>query len=210
MRMSITSILPRFDQPAPAVCGLIDFDAETLPFEAMESVDPVDEAFARGQETARHEAANELETASRRQAEAAEQALAAARAAWTEEQAERLAERLQAAVAEIEMRLSAQLASVLAPFVATAMQERMVASFADALQGIVRGDEADGEPFPPLTVKGPADLLAALEAKLSAINVAAAYIKSADVDLSVTLRDMTLRSRCDAWLEGLTSDGAAA
>ena len=200
----------RFDSPLPAASGLIDFDAKIAPANELEMTDPIAAAYQQGQTIAREEAAAELLATVQRLRQDADETLAAARAAWIAEQADHLSERLKTGLAAIEMRLSDHLAVVLKPFVALEMRERMIASFAEAFGSLVSGFEKHGGPSPALTIHGPADLVAALQARFDGSGIYVTWIECSQTDLSVTLGDTTLLSHCAAWLEGLTPEAGGA
>lgn len=85
--------------------------------------------------------------------------LAQARTEWAAARGAELAAGIDEAFATLAARLSDGLAAALRPLVRTAVMERAAAQLADALASVL-GDPSD----PPLVVRGPANLLAALEA----------------------------------------------
>lgn len=203
MRAPLASILTRFDPPTASPGWLIDFDREVAAADDTEPGDPVADAFHRGVEEARAEAAAGFEAALEAQAKEAEDRLAALRAEWISDESQRLEQLLMAGLADIETRLSDSLSAVLTPLVESALRDRMVAAFAEALKRIVAGAKEDRRAVPVLSVSGPADLIAALEAKLGDADLGVAYTVGPGVDLCVTLDDTVLRSRCADWLGGL-------
>lgn len=90
---------------------------------------------------------------------AASAAAAAARAECVAFAAEHVAGQIDAAFAAVVATLGAGLADALRPLVASALVERAVAELAAALDKLL----ADPD-HPPVVVRGPADLLAALDA----------------------------------------------
>lgn len=148
---------------------------------------------AAGEAAAREIAARDAAEAERRFAEH----LAAARAEWAEQQAERMAGALTAGVAELEARLSAAMVPILLPFLRVEVARQALDELA-ALMGpmLAREDR------PVLKISGPADLLERLKARLGD-PPACVFEVSELADVRVIAGETVLETQIRAWVDRL-------
>lgn len=177
--------------PAPDHASPSSFDADSFPerddAEPLPALDPPDEpgpdlAMALAAQAAEHEAA-----------------LAAARARWAAAEGAVLAERIGTAFAELEARLAAALAPLLEPFLARAAQATALDGLHDALTTLLDGGDAR-----PITVSGPADLLAALRDRVGG-RPGLGFTEAEAPDVTIALGDTRIRSQLRAWARKLES-----
>ena len=102
-----------------------------------------------------------------------------ARAACTAGEADLIVARLDAGFTAVQAALSTRVAKVLQPLLAQAVIDRAVAAFVEALDRLLK-DAAR----PALTVKGPRELLAAVEAVRGARGIAFAVADSFELSLA--------------------------
>ena len=188
--------------------GLPDFGAAMMVRQAPR--DPVETARQAGYEKGFAEAtavlAAEAETARHAEAERATNAIAAARAEWCMNEAERLAALLQDATQAVEATLSRQLAGILSPFIEAELRKRMLDAFSDAVrQALGLGGRAAGPPA-KIEMSGPADLLDALKAKLQSADVPIDFVAKPGPELRVRIDETCLSTNAADWLRPFTFD----
>ena len=127
--------------------------------------------------------------------EIARQALEDERAKWREAEAEKLANDLDAALADLHNRICDSITVALAPVLEEAMRERAVLRFSETLQRLM-GRQGSAK---PLTVSGPQKLLDALMAARGGHADGLKFVPSEDVELSATVNETTLRTTIRAW-----------
>jgi hypothetical protein len=123
--------------------------------------------------------------------------LAQARQQWALEEGTALAQRFEAALAAFETRIADALAPMLEPFLVKGAQLRVIAELRDALKALIEGDER-----PAITVTGPADLLAALEAAFRG-EPALAFEVADTPDVTITAGETLVRSQLRDWASAL-------
>jgi hypothetical protein len=136
-----------FAAPVENAPGLVDDDS-TACDEAYARGKAEAEALAEAQFAALHEAADAARNA----------AVAAAREAWCSDEAERLAARLDDALATLEQALSRSVAACLTPFLEAEARARAVSDFDAALRRLANHAAL-------IKLEAPPDLAAALQAK---------------------------------------------
>lgn len=199
--------------PRPVALYLAPFDAPVRPQQGDDNrlawevlPDPMaseDEALAAMARSAREDAYAEGLTAG---AEALEQTLAAERlafaarladerAGWAEEEGARLGEALQAALAGIEARIAASVASILRPLIGAALRDKAVDELHDAIGPMLRAGQA------LIAISGAADILAALQRRLADAPAAISFTPNASTDVQIVADQTIVESRICAWVE---------
>ena len=160
------------------------------------ATDPVDEAYVRGVEDGK--AAVEAEIAARLEEQKAtfERDLVASRESSCLEQGTRIAEQLQAAIGDMEGRITDSTERVLRPFLDQAIRVQAIVELRATLQELV-----GKTPGITLEISGPEDLLAAVRASLPASNATVSYIANEACDVQVKAGASILETRIAAWLD---------
>ena len=155
-------------------------------------------AGARGREQGRAEAWAEAQTqaAQEREAQRAlfEEGLAQARRDWTEAQGETLAAGFAAAMQALDATLSDRVARLIAPVLGQALQRQALDELGVALRRILAEPQR-----PAVRVRGPADLIAALEAGLGALSSGIAFEADAGPEVSVSAGETVIETELAAW-----------
>ena len=211
MRQALFDLLPRFEGRHPeAREALPDFRAQMALERSgviVQDIGAADEraaGFVEGHAAAM--AALDGMIAEER-SEAARQ-LADARRMWVEDEGPAIVDALSAATAQLEARLSAQIAALLSPLVDSAMQQRMVAAFAVALRRLLDGRDGKADRAGIYVVEGPADLIAVLRAELETQPLNIDLLATDRRDLAVTVGDTTIETDTDAWMVHFNAEGA--
>ncbi len=151
-------------------------------------------AFEEGRESARRE----LEDERARMGEKLEIEVAAARAIWVGEEAERLAGAHRAAFESFEMRCAQAVANILRPFTTQLVIGRVTEALVENLEVLFKGRaQASFE------ISGPADLLDALREKFASRDAAVAYKPDDKIDVRVLSGDTIIETQLGAWLTAL-------
>ena len=160
------------------------------------ATDPVDEAYVRGVEDGK--AAVEAEIAARLEEQKAtfERDLVASRESSCLEQGARIAEQLQAAIGDLEGRITDSTERVLRPFLDQAIRVQAIVELRATLLELV-----GKTPGITLEISGPEDLLAAVRASLPASNATVSYIANEACDVQVKAGASILETRIAAWLD---------
>ena len=202
MNAPLSRFLTRFtdDQP-PVAVSFAEAEAEptvTLGFGELQSrIDVVRETALRDAD-AKH--AREIADLATSRDLAVKAAVAEARALWLADEGAAHAEKLAAAFAGLESNLSTWVANALRPLVATALVERACESVSDAIGHIL----ADPE-HPPVTVRGPADLIDVIrEARADAGKTErVGYVATEAFEISVDAAGSHIETRLSASLSAL-------
>ena len=159
------------------------------------ATDPVDEAYVRGVEDGK--AAVEAEIAARLEEQKAtfERDLVVARQSSCLEQGARIADQIQAAIGELEGRITDSTERVLRPFLDQAIRVQAIVELRATLQELV-----GKTPGITLEISGPEDLLAAVRASLPASSATVSYIANEACDVQVKAGASILETRIAAWL----------
>ena len=151
-------------------------------------------AFEEGRESARRE----LEDERARMREKLAIEVAAARAGWVGEEAERLAGAHRAAFESFEMRCAQAVANILRPFTTQLVIGRVTEALVENLEVLFKGrSQALFE------ISGPADLLDALRQKFASRDAAVAYRPDDKIDVRVRADDTIIETQLGAWLKAL-------
>jgi hypothetical protein len=163
----------------------------------------IGEAHARGVLEGRAAALVDQDQALARQQAAFDQKLAAERQKWAAEQGVILGELLVTQLRDIEDRIAGQVSRVLKPVVADHVRGRAVDELARMLEGMLaKGDYAK------VTVSGPEDLLAPVEARLSGLAAGVSFLPADGVDLVVSADETILETRIGSWVQAINGDGS--
>jgi len=157
-----------------------------------------EEGLAEGIAAARREF--EVQLAQERQA--FELRLAAERENWAHEESEKLAEKIQAAFAEIESNIAECVARILKPIVIDAARGKIVGLLAETIGVFLRGQNC-----PALAIAGPEDLLTALRERLSPLSAAFDYSFNESVDVRVTAGETLIESQLAAFAARIEANG---
>jgi flagellar biosynthesis/type III secretory pathway protein FliH len=147
---------------------------------------------AEGMEAARAEAAAEREQAARD----FDELLATERQKWISNEAAVLAEKLTAAVAQMQETLAECVGQVLRPFVVDALRKQMLAELVEQVAAIAASHEGLA-----MKITGPADLIAGLREKFAALLLAVDYQPGDGVDVHVVAGQTTIETRLRAWID---------
>ncbi len=151
-------------------------------------------AFEEGRESAR----GELEDERARMREKLEVEIAAARAVWVAEEAERLAGAHRAAFESFEMRCAQAVANILRPFTTQLVIGRVTEALVENLEVLFKGrSQALFE------ISGPVDLLDALRQKFASRDAAVVYKPDDKIDVCVRAGDTIIETQLGAWLKAL-------
>lgn len=162
--------------------------------------DEIAATLARAQAEAAVAREAAVEAARQAEREAAAKTLEDARAAWCEREAGALREALHRATETLQERLSSAFALALAPIAEAAIRDAAVRRFAsvvDDLVGLTATDES-------VVVRGPADLLAALERALGP-GAGVTLEEAGTPDLVVRIGPTRLETTIAAWAEDLAA-----
>lgn len=151
-----------------------------------------DEGRAEGLEIARAEQAAALAEEKLR----FERRLAADRAAWANEEARRLAERLVVAISEAEANIAGSVARILRGYLPDVVRRKAVEQFADDIRTLFAG-----KAHPIVRISGAADLLAVLAEELSSLADAIEYAPDQSADVTAIADQTLIETRMEAWLE---------
>ena len=121
--------------------------------------------------------------------------LAAARAAWVSEEAQRLADRLGEGWAALTADLSHCVEQVLRPFLSVAVRDKAMADLGGTLARL-------GDDDAMLRIAGPADLLQAI-GDAAACGGRVDFEVDANVDVKVVAQSTLIETRIGAWVERL-------
>jgi hypothetical protein len=161
------------------------------------------EAFERGREEARAEAALEHENALARVREEAEEALAAARAQWVTEESEALSARLTEGLAALEASLAEKTARALRPFLRESVREQAIAALCETLGRLLHS-----QPAAKLDMSGPEDLLDAVMRRLNGYEGKIAIHVTSERDIRVVCDETTIETQIALWAKSLAIDDA--
>lgn len=161
------------------------------------------EAHARGVLEGQAAGQIALEEAARKQAAALEQALAAERQRWSAEQGALLGALIASTLGDIEQRISDCVAHILQPM----LGEQVRAKATGELTRLVNDMLGKGE-CGKITISGPQDLLAAVEAQLTGLGEGVAFVVAETADMSVSVGDTIMETRIGAWADAIRGERA--
>ncbi len=166
--------------------------------EAEERAQLAEAARAEGFEAGRAEALAEAEAQLAQRDAEFQQQLVAAREAWAASEATALADAMNAAIERARDEIIAVTAHVLKPFLIEQVRDKALAELSRTIEDVLRR-----EPDAPIAISGPADLLKALEFRLSEHAGAMTFTPSSSCEVEVTAGHALLSTRLAAWVEKL-------
>lgn len=180
----------------PEIEPLLPRAAVARPVEDREAL--IVAAEARGRAQGRAEALTEAQAQSA-QERAAQQArfeeqVARARQDWSAAQGETLAAGFEAAMQALDAALSDRVARLMAPVLGEALQRRALDELGAALRRILAEPQR-----PAVRVRGPEDLIAALEARLGGLSAGIAFEADAGPEVSVSAGETVIETELAAW-----------
>lgn len=159
------------------------------------------DAHARGVLEGRASAQAEHEAVAAAQAASFEQRLASERQKWADEQGAHLAQQIATAFADLERRISDLVSEALKPVLSEQIRIRAVADLSRVLDGLLsKGDYAK------VTVSGPADLLAAMKARLAGGHSGLSFVETEGADITVRADETILATRVGAWADVIAGE----
>lgn len=166
--------------------------------DASELEHQIAEAHARGVAEGRAAAQAEHEAAAAAQTLACEQRLASERAQWAAEQGANLGGLIAAAFEDLERRIGDLVSETLKPVLEERIRMRAIEELARVLNGMLsKGGYAR------VTVSGPADLLAAMEARLAGGHSGVSFVATGAVDVTVNADETVLATQIGAWASAI-------
>jgi hypothetical protein len=184
-------------EPAPA-----DFDGILQPLvsraeEPEENREALVEA-ARDEGRAEGRAAAQafFETILANQKRDYEKRLGEERNSWTGEESAKLSLSLTQAVAQFEERLAECVDAVLRPFLIESLRRQMIDELVSDVGVLLASDEN-----PVIEISGAADLLAALQTRLSSTLAAIDYKPNDAIDVRIVAHNTIIESQLRAWIE---------
>lgn len=123
-----------------------------------------------------------------------EEMLAAERKRWAADEGARLGELFAAALRDVERRISERVGRILKPVFAGEVRRAAVSALAQTLRDMV----AKGS-YARISVSGPRDLLAALQAGLGDAQGPLSFSAEERIDIVVNADDTVLETRIGAW-----------
>ncbi|MFF8802782.1 MULTISPECIES: hypothetical protein [unclassified Methylobacterium] len=185
--------------PAPAGPEIEPFlprAAVARPAEDREALIAAAEARGRAQGRAEALAEAQAQSAQERAAQRArfEEQVAQARRDWSAAQSETLAVGFEAAMQALDAALSDRVARLMAPVLGQALQRRALDELGAALRHILAEPQR-----PAVRVRGPEDLIAALEARLGGLSAGIAFEADAGPEVSVSAGETVIETELAAW-----------
>jgi hypothetical protein len=116
------------------------------------------------------------------------------RCTWASREADRLADQLTAAMAEMKTRIADTVAELLAPVLNASIRRQAVGELAQTIETVLARETGLG-----LEIRGPEDLLALLRERLSAVNLALSFVPTNDPEVRVIAGQTVLETHCRAW-----------
>jgi hypothetical protein len=154
----------------------------------------VDEAFALGLERGRAETQTQYEARLAQQQNELAARLVADRQQWSATTGEELADRLVAAIADLEKRVAETTARILRPFLAAELHRQTIAELQSSLETLLAtGSDTS------IHISGPADVLDALRARLASSGKSVVYSPGAGCDVRVVAGQATLETQLASW-----------
>jgi hypothetical protein len=161
------------------------------------------EAFERGREEARAEAALEHESMLAKVREEADEALALARAQWVAQESEVLAAHLTEGLAGLQASLAEKTARALRPFLRESVREQAIAALCETLGRLLHS-----QPAAKLDMSGPEDLLDAVMRRLNGYEGKIAIHVTTERDIRVVCDETTIETQIALWAKSLAIDDA--
>lgn len=161
------------------------------------------DAHRRGCEETQAQAQAEREAALAEARREAEEALAAERARWVEEEGAALAAKIGEGFSQLETLLSEKVARVLRPFLREAVREQAVDALCETLRRLLHS-----RPSATLEMAGPEDLLDAVMRRLAGHEGKIAIKVTGERDIRVVCDETTIETQIALWARSLALDDA--
>lgn len=121
--------------------------------------------------------------------------LAAERETCIRQEAEKLSDKIKAALDMAEASIAASVARILRPFVDDAVRRKAVDELVEHVAALFRGRER-----PCIEIRGPEDLLAALQERLPPSTAAIEYLPDDSIDVRVAAGETMIESQLALWI----------
>lgn len=158
----------------------------------------IKEAHQRGLVEGRAAAQAEHEAAVAALAASFEEKLAAERQKWAAEQGAHLGERIAASIEDLEQRIADAVSEILKPVLREEVRVKAVEELSRTLETLLsKGDYAK------IVVSGPADLIAAMEARLAGDDASLSFVAAEGADINVSADETILATRIGAWADAI-------
>jgi hypothetical protein len=118
------------------------------------------------------------------------------RASWASEEGAKLGLCLTNAIAQFEERLAESVDAVLRPFLIESLRRQIIDELLSDIGVLLASDEP-----PAIEISGAADLLAALQAKLSETAAAIDYKPNDSIDVRIIAHHTIIESQLRAWID---------
>ena len=189
---------PAFDEaPVPPIVAFQPLPAESDERE-RDTAAKIEEAYQRGKDegfaSARSLFETELDEARRRH----EQAIESARAEWTRETADKLANQVSAAFQTVESLIAESVSRLLRPVFLTAVREDAIRSLASCLAKLRSGDSGR-----LISITGPQALLEELRKRLPESEAALEFLPSQAADIRVIAGQTIIDTQIQSWVSAL-------
>jgi len=156
------------------------------------------EAHQRGLAEGRAQAQAEHEAALAAQAASFEEKLAAERQRWAVEQGTHLGERIAASIDDLEQRVADAVSEVLKPVLREEIRLKAVEELSRTLESLLsKGD------YSKIAISGPADLIAAMQARLAGNDAGLSFVAADGADITVSADETILATRIGAWADAI-------
>lgn len=153
----------------------------------------IEAARASGYESGKAAANAALEAKLEQHRAAAARQLEAERQTWANEEAQKLAQRLVAGLAELETSIADAAARALEPVLIAELRRQAIDDLRADLE-LLTSDAGTA-----ITVRGPQDLLQALQAALAGSGRTVTYLPNGEPDLRIAAGQAILETRLEAW-----------
>lgn len=200
----VSAYLLRFDEPPrlppPAPEPLLEtlFEAPPPDEEAAPDLPAAAPEAAVDVEALRRAFDEELAAALDAQRAAHEENLRQARTQWIEQQGDILAQRLSESLAEALAALRADVARILAPFVAQEVEQKTTEDLMAAVHRAIAGEDG-----PAIRLQGPKDLIEKMAESFAAQQTSVSLAETDGVDVTVDFGLTRIETRLDAWMRRL-------
>jgi hypothetical protein len=137
-----------------------------------------------------------FETITANQKQDYEKRLVEERNSWASEEGVQLSSCLTNAISQLEARLAESVDAVLRPFLIESLRRQMIEELVSDIGVLLASDET-----PVIEISGSADLLAALQARLSATPAAIDYKPNESIDVKIVSHHTIIESQLRAWID---------
>lgn len=161
----------------------------------------IEDAHARGVLEGRAAAQVEQDAALAKLQADFDKKLSAERQRWSREEGARIGKALETSLADLEARVAETVGQILKPLMQAEIRKKAVQELRGALADLLsQGDYAK------ITVSGPEDLLAAIEAGVGARHEGITFVAAETGDLIVRADDAIVETRIKAWATAIEGE----